>query len=191
MLQPPYPGLTRVCMADDIRTYGWEVGDHTYGRPNVMEKERAHLKIGRFSAMAAVTIILGNHDIRNASSYPFDALRSWWPGMNDTSCHVARPVRIGSDVWMGENSMILPGTTIGDGSVIAGGAVVKGEIPPYAIVAGNPGVIVRYRFPPPVVDRLINTAWWNLADSQINDLLPLIASHDVERLLDVIEALRS
>ena len=156
-----------------------------------MEKDRAHLRIGRFSAMAAVTIILGNHDTRNVSSYPFDVLRAWWPGMNDASCHYAQPVTIGSDVWMGENSIILPGTTIGHGAVVAGGAVVSKEVPPYAIVSGNPGVVVKYRFPPAIVERLVRTAWWDLPDRDINTLLPFIASHDVERFLDEIEKFRS
>ena len=190
MLQPPYPGLTRVCLGDDIRLYGWAIGDHTYGRPNVMEKERAHLRIGRFTSMAAVTIVLGNHDVRNVSTYPFDALRAWWPGMDGSSCHTGRPVTIGSDVWICENSIILPGSEIGHGAVIGAGAVVSGQVPPYAIVSGNPGVVVRHRFGAAQIERLLASAWWDLPDAQINAMLPLLASRDIEALLPHVEALQ-
>lgn len=190
MLEPPYPGLTRVCLKEDIDLYGWAIGDHTYGRPNVMEKGRAHLEIGRFTSMAAATIVLGNHDTRNVSTYPFDALRAWWPGMDDSACHIAWPVRIGSDVWICESSIVLPGTTISHGAVIGAGAAVSGTIPPYAVVSGNPGTVVKYRFEPKQIGRLLSCAWWDLPDRQINAMLPLLASHDVDAFLARVEELR-
>ena len=189
MLEPPYLGLTRVCLKHEIELYRWDIGRHTYGRPNVMEKGRAHLEIGHFTSMATVTIVLGNHDMRNVSTYPFDALQAWWPGAGDVACHTARPVRIGSDVWICENSIILPGASIGHGAVIGAGAVVSGTIPPYAVVSGNPGTIARYRFEARQIERLLAAAWWDLPDETINAMLPLLASHDVDALLAHVEGL--
>jgi acetyltransferase-like isoleucine patch superfamily enzyme len=191
MLLPPYPGLTRVCLAEDIAQYRWDIGDHTYGKPNVMEKGRAHLQIGRFCSMAAVTIVLGNHDVRNVSSYPFDSLRPWWPGMNDASCHVGRPVTIGSDVWMGENCVILPGATIGHGAVIGAGAVVSGTVADYAVVVGNPGRMAKFRFVPDTIARLLATSWWDLPDEQVNLLAPFLASPDIDAFVDRVAAIRT
>ena len=191
MLEPPYPGLTRVCLEQDIRYYGWDIGNHTYGRPNIMEKGRAHLEIGRFTSMAEVTIVLGNHDIRNVSTYPFDELHAWWPGMDASKCHTARPVKIGSDVWLCENSIILPGAEVGHGAVIGAGAVASGRVPPYAVVSGNPGTITRYRFDNERIERLLACAWWDLPDAEINAMLPLLASHDVDALLAHVEELRA
>lgn len=57
----------------------------------------------------------------------------------------AKPVRIGNDVWLGERSIIMPGVTIGDGAIVGAGSVVRKDVPPLAIVIGNPAEIVDYR----------------------------------------------
>jgi len=57
----------------------------------------------------------------------------------------AKPIRIGRDVWLGANAIILAGVTIGDGAVVAAGAVVREDVPPYAVVAGVPATIKKYR----------------------------------------------
>lgn len=190
MLRPPYAGSTRVCMREDIERHGWDIGDHTYGRPKVMETGNGTLKIGRFCSIADATIILANHNTKHVSTYPFDALRGWWPGMNDRSCHTNSSVTIGADVWVGESSIILPGSNIGHGAVIGAGAVVRGVVPPYAIVVGNPMEVMRYRFSPENIERLLATAWWDLTDDELNNVLPLLASPDVAELLDHLERLR-
>ena len=71
------------------------------------------------------------------------------------------PLDIGHDVWIGANALILPHTTnIGHGAVIAAGAVVNKDVPPYAVVVGNPARLVRFRFPPKVVEELLASKWW-------------------------------
>lgn len=68
---------------------------------------------------------------------------------------------IGNDVWIGCNSVILPGINVGDGAVIGAGAVVTKDVPPYAIIAGVPGEIIAYRFEEDIIERLIKLQWWN------------------------------
>lgn len=71
-------------------------------------------------------------------------------------------VEIGSDVWIGPNSVVLQKANIGTGAVIASGSVVTKPVPPYAIVAGNPAKIIRYRFSEEKVKKLLESKWWDL-----------------------------
>src|SRR5579871_4367995 len=93
---------------------------------------------------------------------------------------------IGNDVWTGHNVNILSGVNVGHGAVIAAGAVVTKDVPPYAIVAGVPATIIRFRFPENTIARLIRSAWWDLELSQLSGL----SFNDIERCLDQIERLK-
>lgn len=85
-----------------------------------------------------------------------------------------RVLRIGNDVWLGHNSIIQPGVSeIGDGAVIGAGAVVNKNIPPYAVAVGNPARVVRYRFTPETIERLLAERWW---DKDIEELAPEISA---------------
>jgi hypothetical protein len=77
---------------------------------------------------------------------------------------------------------------VGTGAVIGAGAVVSRDIPPYAIVVGNPARVVRYRFPPDVVDRLLASRWWDLSDEALECLLPRFSVPDIEAFLMAVEA---
>jgi acetyltransferase-like isoleucine patch superfamily enzyme len=96
-------------------------------------------------------------------------------------------VQIGNDVWTGHNVNVLPGVTVGDGAVIAAGAVVTKNVPPYAIVAGVPATIKKYRFPPEAIERLLRLRWWELELSELSGL----PFRDIERCLDRLEEIRS
>jgi acetyltransferase-like isoleucine patch superfamily enzyme len=98
-----------------------------------------------------------------------------------------REVRIGSDVWMGHNVNVLGGIDVGDGAIIAAGSVVTRDVPPYAIVAGVPAVIKRYRFPERTIERLLRLKWWELELVELSGL----PFRDVDRCLDRIEDIRA
>ena len=76
---------------------------------------------------------------------------------------------IGNDVWIGTHSVILSGAKINDGAIVAANSVVTGEIPAYAIVAGAPAKVLKYRFPQNVIDDLLEKQWWNWAIEKIKD----------------------
>lgn len=78
-------------------------------------------------------------------------------------------VLIGNDVWIGRGAIVLSGVTVGHGAVIGAGSVVTKEVPPYAIVAGNPARLIRYRFDQDTVARLMRIKWWDWPDSRLND----------------------
>jgi acetyltransferase-like isoleucine patch superfamily enzyme len=90
----------------------------------------------------------------------------------DDSMSVSKgPIIIGNDVWIGFRSVILSGVTIGDGAVIYAGSVVTKDVPSYAIVAGVPAKIIRYRFDSKTIEKLVRIAWWNWSDDEIKDLI--------------------
>ena len=167
-------------------------GPYTYGRPKVRFPESgARLVIGRYGSIAdGVEILLGgNHRLDWATTYPFPALPRLWPQAVGMTGHdtTRGDVVIGHDVWLGSQCMVMSGVNIGHGAVVAARAVVTRDVPPYAIVAGNPARIVRLRFDEARIAALLETAWWSRPRAEIEHLMPLLLS---ERIDDLLEALR-
>lgn len=122
------------------------VGNYTYGYINALgASEDAELIIGNFVSIGGnVTFILkSDHDMTRCSTFPFKALVLHT--CDDESITKGNIV-VSDDVWIGQNAIILSGVNIGQGAVIAAGAVVTKDVPPYAVVGGNPGKIIKYRF---------------------------------------------
>jgi len=143
------------------------------------------LVIGRFCQMAhGVRFITAsaNHAMGGITTYPFGvfdpatlgALRDGMGALPDTE--------VGHDVWIGHGAMILPGGRIGSGAIIGAGAVVGGVVPPYVVVAGNPARVVRMRFGPAEVARLLALAWWDWPLERIKAALPALMAGDVAAL---------
>lgn len=108
--------------------------------------------IGRFCSIAGdVNIGLAEYPINHISTSDSLYGQSKW----DLS------VLIGNDVWIGQGAKVLTGVTIGDGAVIAAGAVVTKDVPPYAIMEGVPAKLIRYRFLPDIIEKLLELQWWN------------------------------
>jgi virginiamycin A acetyltransferase len=174
----PVAGQERVVFLRPlVQSANVEVGEYTYfdsfGDPREFEREAVlyafgpeRLIIGRFCAIASgVRFVMpgANHADLGPSTYPFGVFGPPW----DTTMDIVRsaPSRgdtvVGHDVWLGYSALVLPGVTIGDGAVVAAASVLARDVPPYAIVAGNPARVVRSRFSAEDVDRLLRAAWWN------------------------------
>lgn len=94
-----------------------------------------------------------------------------------------KPVTIGNDVWIGTGAVIMGGVNIGDGAIIASGAVVTHDVPPYAIVGGVPAKVIRFRFDQEIIKRLLELRWWeyDIADfGEINWALPTQAIEQIQ-----------
>lgn len=89
---------------------------------------------------------------------------------------------IGNDVWIGKNAVIIDGVSVGDGAVIAANASVVHDVPPYAIVAGSPARIIKYRFSPEIIEKLLELKWWDLPQEILQDL-----PYRVESAINTIE----
>lgn len=144
------------------------------------------LRIGRFCAIAAGTRFLmngGNHRLDAPSTFPFPIFGGAWAGAFDTSRFPNRgDTVIGNDVWLGYGTTVMPGVRIGDGAVVAALSVVSRDVPPYAIVAGNPARVVRLRFPEADIARLLRIAWWDWDAARITRHLAAISDGDVDTL---------
>lgn len=86
---------------------------------------------------------------------------------------------IGNDVWIGQNVTFLPGVHVGDGCIIGANSVVAKDIPPYSVVVGNPARVVRRRFDDEMIDLLEKLEWWNKTTNQIQKIILLLSSSDI------------
>jgi acetyltransferase-like isoleucine patch superfamily enzyme len=167
--------------------YGaFEVGTGTYGEPVVVYWDcGATLRIGRYCSIAAgVTVLLGGeHHTDWVTTYPFSLM---FPDAAELQGypHTKGDVNIGSDVWLGYDALILSGVTIGHGAVVGARSVVARDVEPYAVVAGNPARVIRHRFTPPVVERLLAARWWDWPEAKIREAWPLLMSNRIEDFLE-------
>ena len=143
------------------------------------------LRIGPFCQIAhGVRFVTAsaNHPMDGLSTYPFaifdpaamPALLDSLPDLPDTV--------VGPDCWIGHGATLLPGARLGAGVIVGAGAVVAGEVPPYAVVAGNPARIVRRRFEAGQVDRLLALAWWDWDDARIAASIDALEAGDLAAL---------
>ena len=155
-----------------VRDSRVRIGRGTYGDPTiVLYSSEDRIEIGNFTSIAGCSYLLtgGEHHYKTTSSYPFLVYYGEDIGAFAVDPTQIRyqdaaykgPLRIGSDVWIGYRAMVLSGVTIGHGAVVGAGAVVAKDVPPFGIVVGNPGKLVKYRFDDDVIEKLLETRWWD------------------------------
>ena len=138
------------------------------------------LIIGKFCSIACGAKFLfnsANHTLKSLSTYPFALMYDEW---NMDKKDVAKgwdnkgDIVIGNDVWIGYNAIILSGVKIGDGAIVATGAVVTKDVKPYEIVGGIPAKVIRKRFSDEVIIKLQKMKWWNWPADKIRRNLTAI-----------------
>ena len=159
----------------------------------VNDSDIAYASIGKFCSIAAMTRINpGNHPMLRASQAHFTYRASaYFPGEADDAEFFAwrrrHHVAIGNDVWIGHGAIVLPGRSIGDGAVIAAGAVVTKDVPPYAIAGGNPARIIRARFAAETATRMQALQWWDWPHETLRLALEDFRKLSAEAFLDKYE----
>ncbi|SMO87974.1 chloramphenicol acetyltransferase [Ruegeria faecimaris] len=153
----------------------------------------ANAQIGKFSNIASFTRIgATDHPLQKASLHHFSYRSAdYWDDAEDDAewfAHRAsRIAYIGHDTWIGHGAIIKPEVTIGNGAVIASGALVTKDVPPYMIVAGVAAQPLRPRFPQAVADRMEQLAWWDWDNSRLRDALPDFRKLEAEAFLEKYE----
>jgi virginiamycin A acetyltransferase len=167
-----------------LSTYhGVTVGPLSYGPALLDGSIPVGTVVGGYCSLApGIQFLRRNHPLGRPSQHPLFYNRGVGPLVEDTIPSVSsNPLRIGSDVWIGLNSIVCPGCkSIGDGAIIAAGAVVTKDVPPCSIVGGNPAKVIRQRFTPEIAEAVLASRWWEFPVSHIvshlalflNDLTP-------------------
>ncbi len=162
-------------------------GRRTYAYPTVAFYDlESNFVVGSFSSIAEDVLVLlgGSHRPDWVTTAPlrihFDLPGAGYDG---------HPVRagdtvLGNDVWIARGATLLPGVKVGDGAVVGAGAVVARDVPPYAVVAGNPGSITRYRFDEDVRAALLDIRWWDWPDDVILTRVDELCSGDLRAFVD-------
>lgn len=175
------------------------VGDFTYFDDDDFEEHVTHfypfnndkLIIGKFCCIAkGVNFVMNgaNHQMNALSTYPFYIME----GFNQQppkTCDL--PLKgdtvIGNDVWIGQNVTILPGVHISDGCIIGLNTTIGCNVEPYSIVIGNPARVIRKRFDDETIKLLLEFKWWDKPVEEVNDLIPILTSSNLEYVKNEIK----
>lgn len=174
---------------DPVDPTGFERNNVLFNYPEFGDR----LIIGKFCQIASgVKFIMGpaNHRLCSVTTYPFNVFGGVWS--ERTPPHMEQLPRkgdsiVGSDVWIGRESVVMPGVKIGGGAIIAAYSVVAGDVPPYTLYGGNPARFIKKRFDDALTALLLRLKWWDLPPEELAKLLPLLCDGDLERVRAALE----
>lgn len=174
---------------------GWDIGAYTYASdfappadwaghlaPYLFGPGPGGLRIGRFCQIAHGVRFLtagANHATDGLTTFPFpifdpDQIATYQPDTRDTViCH---------DVWLGYGAIVCPGAQIGNGVIVGAGAVVRGDVPDFSIVIGNPGQVIKRRFSDEDCARMARLAWWDWPAERVEQAVPALLKGDITAL---------
>jgi len=159
------------------------IGHRSYGEPAVLRYpgDSAAVHIGSYCSIAnGVTFMVGgNHRMEWVTTYPLRVMLGLPGALEDGHPATKGDIVVGNDVWFGAEARVLSGVDIGHGAVIGMGAVVAADVPPYAVMVGNPAREVRRRFDDGIVEALLRIAWWNWPDELVRDRVDELCDADV------------
>lgn len=196
----PLPHYDRLCFLKNIIQHPQiTVGDYTYYDDfedvHNFEKNVKYLFdftgdrliIGKFCMIASGASFImngANHLTDAISTYPFAIFGNGWEeAMKDKSYPYKGDTIIGNDVWIGHKATIMAGVTVGDGAIIASGAMVTKDVPAYAIVGGNPAKVIKKRFDEAKIEQLLALQWWNWEIERITEHVQALTGNDLSPLL--------
>ncbi|MBB6171991.1 virginiamycin A acetyltransferase [Nocardiopsis mwathae] len=185
-----------------------DVGEYTYydasEDPGTFEEDRmlyafgsARLVIGRFCAIAAGSrfLLYADHMSSGPSAFPFTMFSGAWQDATVDTFLANHPSKgdtvVGNDVWIGRDAMVMPGVTIGDGAIVAAGAVVSRDVEPYTVVGGSPARVVKRRYSERDAARLVEAAWWNWPIETVTEHAATLMNGTVDQITAIADRLRA
>ena len=198
----PIPGIDNLInIKPTVKNKNIIVGEFSYFSDTDFESHVSHfydfngdkLIIGKFCQIAAgVEFVMNgaNHRMNTVTTFPFYIFEGWnqdAPPLSELP--LKGDIIIGNDVWIGQNSVILPGVHIGDGAIIGLNSVVGSDIPAYHIAAGNPAKIIRKRFDDELINLMLKWQWWNYSIEEIEKFIPILSDSNLERVKEKIKKL--
>ena len=193
------PSLRECDLSPDSRLgYGIHCINVKMGRYSYMGNKNVivNTQIGAFCSIASYCCIGGgNHPVDRLSTSPlfYKGRNIFGKNFSRIPFNSSEPVNIGNDVWIGEKVFIKDGITIGDGAIIGAHSVVTHDVAPYAIVAGTPAKLIRYRFDKGTIDYLLQLKWWLLDECDIRSLAENLGTENIteRRLKEVISMVKN
>ncbi|WP_180072213.1 MULTISPECIES: CatB-related O-acetyltransferase [unclassified Acinetobacter] len=153
---------------------------YLHDKPATADKPIDQLHIGNFVCFGAECVIMmgGNQLHRSdwVSAFPFDT----------RSFVAAGDTTIGDGCWIGSRAMIMQGVELGEGAIVATGAVVTQDVPPYAIVAGVPAKVIKYRFSETEIAQLLALKLYDFDEKYLLQIREQLQSNDVNQLIDFL-----
>ena len=152
------------------------IGSFSYAGSNTTMN---YSSIGKFCSLARNVDIGGfDHDYHKVTTMPMFRFKQLAGGGNPDAGD-RELCKIGNDVWIAAGTQILHKVSVGDGAVIGGGAVVTKDVPPYAIVAGVPAKIIKFRFDDKTIEELMDIKWWNWPEEVVLDNIEWMIKNDI------------
>ena len=169
---------------------------HDFNDPMDFEKENVlylnpensdKLIIGKYVSIACgVRFIMNgaNHSQKSFATFPFPVVAENW-GLDmgrEEAWEIEGDTVIGNDVWLGYESIIMPGVHIGDGAIVASRALVTDDVPPYTVVGGVPARAIKKRFEDETIKFLLKLKWWDWDVQKVKASVDALMSGDIKRL---------
>jgi chloramphenicol O-acetyltransferase type B len=136
-------------------------GEGSYGIPSIVSfDKKSTVSVGKYVSIAGgVTFLLGaNHRGGLVTTYPIDRINA---SKTTADANERGNIKIGNDAWIGYGVTIIGDVNIGDGAIIGAEALIVDDVPPYAVVGGVPAKVIKYRFTPEQIEKLLAIKWWD------------------------------
>ena len=173
-------------MKQNRKYKNYEIGEWSYGDPNVLlGRTHGQLRIGKYCSIGPNVdfVLVSDHRTDFVTTYPFSVLFEKFKNLKGYP-RLRGDINVGNDVWVCYGATILSGATIGDGAVIGANAVVTKNVPPYAIVVGNPFKIIRYRFSKEIIEKLLLIKWWDWPHEEVLEAAPLLSNENIDKFIE-------